>query len=89
MGADLLCIGEPMLEFNEQPALADGRVLYAQGFGGDTSNVAVAAARQGAKSGYISAIGRDPAGEALLALWAAEGVDTTHVRRSETHPTGV
>jgi 2-dehydro-3-deoxygluconokinase len=25
----------------------------------------------------------------LLALWATEGVDATHVRRSETHPTGV
>jgi 2-dehydro-3-deoxygluconokinase len=89
MAADVLCIGEPMLEFNQQPPLADGRVLYVQGFGGDTSNVAVAAARQGAKCGYISGIGRDPAGEALVALWAAEGVEAVHVKRSDTHPTGV
>lgn len=89
MAAELLCIGEPMLEFNQQPQLADGRVLYQQGFGGDTSNVAVSAARQGIASGYISAVGRDPAGEALLALWEAEGVDASHVKRSETHPTGI
>jgi len=89
MAAELLCIGEPMLEFNQQPTLPDGRVLYQQGFGGDTSNVAVAAARQGITAGYISAVGRDPAGDALLALWEAEGVDVSHVKRSETHPTGV
>ncbi len=89
MAAALLCIGEPMLEFNQQPALPDGRVLYQQGFGGDTSTVAISAARQGITSGYISAVGRDPAGEALLALWEAEGVDASHVKRLETHPTGV
>jgi 2-dehydro-3-deoxygluconokinase len=89
MAAEVLCIGEPMLEFNQQPPLADGRVLYAQGFGGDTSNVAVAAARQGAKAGYVSAVGCDPAGDALLALWAAEGVDSSTVRQSDAHPTGV
>ncbi|HEX3982097.1 MAG TPA: sugar kinase [Acidisoma sp.] len=89
MAAELLCIGEPMLEFNQQPALPDGPVLYQQGFGGDTSNVAVSAARQGISVGYISAVGRDPAGEALLDLWKAEGVDASNVKRSDTHPTGI
>ena len=89
MAAELLCIGEPMLEFNQQPTLPDGRVLYQQGFGGDTSNVVVSAARQGISTGYISAVGQDPAGEALLALWEAEGVDASHVKRSAAHPTGV
>ena len=89
MAAELLCIGEPMLEFNQQPPVADGRVLYQQGFGGDTSNVAVAAARQGISSGYISAVGQDPAGDALLALWKEEGVDASHVKRSDAYPTGI
>ena len=31
---DLLCMGEPMLEFNQQPVGADGRRLYLEGFGG-------------------------------------------------------
>ena len=43
MSVDLVCMGEPMLEFNEQPAGADGRRLYLEGFGGDTSNAAIAA----------------------------------------------
>ena len=34
---DILCMGEPMLEFNQQPAQPDGRRLYLEGFGGDAS----------------------------------------------------
>ena len=85
----LLCIGEPMLEFSEMPPDGAGRKLYLQGYGGDTSNAAIAAARQGAKVGYITALGCDPAGEALLALWQQEGVDCTGVRRDPNHQTGV
>lgn len=89
MAADLICIGEPMLEFSQQPQLPDGRILYQQSFGGDTANVAVAAARQGTKTAYVSAVGRDAAGDALIALWAEEGVDASHIRRSDSHPTGL
>ena len=45
---DLLCMGEPMLELNQRrPAAASGggEELFLQGHGGDTSNAAVAAAR--------------------------------------------
>lgn len=89
MAADLICIGEPLLEFVQQPPLPDGRLLYAQGFGGDSAIVAVAAARQGVKTGYVSVIGQDAAGDALTGLWAEEGIEATHVRRSATHPTGL
>ena len=43
--ADILCLGEPMLEFNAQKPGADGRRTYLEGHGGDTSNAAIAAAR--------------------------------------------
>lgn len=56
---DLLCLGEAMVEFNQ--SRDDGR--YLQGFGGDTSNCAIAAARLGAKAGYLSAVGSDPFGQ--------------------------
>jgi 2-dehydro-3-deoxygluconokinase len=85
----LLCMGEPMLEFSEIPPDGTGRKLYLQGYGGDTSNAAIAAARQGATVGYITALGCDPAGEAFLDLWHQEGVDSTGVRRDPDHPTGV
>jgi len=74
--AELLCMGEPMLEFNQQRPGPDGRVLYLEGHGGDTSNAAIAAARSGASVGYVSAVGTDAAGDSFMALWAREGVAT-------------
>ncbi|PZW38968.1 2-dehydro-3-deoxygluconokinase [Humitalea rosea] len=85
----LLCLGEPMLELNRQPPDAAGRALYLEGFGGDTSNAAIAAARQGASAGYISAVGEDAAGRALRALWTAEGVDHATVLADPAAPTGL
>jgi 2-dehydro-3-deoxygluconokinase len=89
MAVDILCMGEPMLEFNELPPDAAGRVLYLQGHGGDTSNAAIAAARQGVSAGYITAIGQDAAGDSFMRLWASEGVDTATVIRSADAPTAV
>jgi hypothetical protein len=86
---DLLCLGEPMLEFNRQPAGPDGRALYLEGHGGDTSNAATAAARSGASVGYVTAIGQDAPGDSFMALWAREGVDTTTVLRTPDAPTGI
>lgn len=86
---DLLCMGEPMLEFNRLPTGPDGRVLYLEGHGGDTSNAAVAAARQGASVGYVTAIGQDGPGHSFLALWAREGVDAATVIRRPDAPTGI
>ncbi len=75
---DILALGEAMVEFN-QTGEQQGR-LYLQGFGGDTSNFSVAAARQGARVGYISALGDDPYGRLLQRLWEAENVDHRAVR---------
>ena len=86
---DILCLGEPMLEFNQQPRDADGRSLYLEGHGGDTSNAAIAAARSGAKAGMITHLGQDAPGDSFMALWAAEGVDTATVRRDPDAPTGI
>ncbi|TFY98926.1 sugar kinase [Ramlibacter humi] len=74
---DILALGEAMLEFN-QTGEGGGR-HYLQGFGGDTSNFAIAAARQGARVGYLSALGDDEHGRLLRALWDQEGVDHSGV----------
>ncbi|MBT9505062.1 sugar kinase [Rhodoferax sp.] len=74
---EIIALGEPMVEFNQTGA-RDGR-QYLQGFGGDTSNFAIAAARQGAKVGYLSAVGDDPYGVMLRRLWDEEGVDHSSV----------
>jgi 2-dehydro-3-deoxygluconokinase len=70
---DIVAYGEPMVEFN-QTGERDGRV-FLQGFGGDSSNFAIAAARQGARVAYTSALGDDPYGRMLRELWTREGVD--------------
>ena len=78
MKTDILALGEPMVEFN-QTGEGAGR-MYLQGFGGDTSNAAIAAARQGASVGYISAVGDDVYGQMLRELWDRESVDHSEVR---------
>ncbi|VWC35035.1 2-dehydro-3-deoxygluconokinase [Burkholderia lata] len=83
---EILALGEAMIEFNQsQP----GRPEFLQGFGGDTSNFCIAAARQGASTGFVSAIGDDPFGRLLADMWRTEQVDTTYVRVDRTAPTGV
>lgn len=86
---DIVCLGEPMIEFNRRPPATDGRVYWLEGHGGDTSNCAIAAARQGASAGCITAIGADPFGDALMRLWAAEKVDASAVIRRKDAPTGI
>ena len=57
--------------------------------GGKGANQAVAAARVGAQVSVIGAVGSDPHGERAVASLAAEGIDTSRVRRLEAEPTGV
>jgi 2-dehydro-3-deoxygluconokinase len=89
MTAELLCIGEPMLEFNQNTKDDQGRPLFLEGHGGDTSTAAIAAARAGARAGYITAIGTDAPGDSFMKLWAEEGVDTSTVVRKPDAPTAV
>lgn len=83
MNVDIYCLGEPMVEFN-QTREGGGR-MYLRGFGGDTSNAAIAAARQGARVGYLSALGDDVYGGMLRELWSQEGIDHSGV---PTNPAG-
>ncbi len=73
---DLVSFGEPMYEFSQVPG-EERRWL--QGFGGDTMNAAIAAARQGAKVAYVTCLGDDAFGHEFLALWQREGIDTSGV----------
>ena len=87
---DIVALGEAMVEFNQtknQPV--DALPMYLQGFGGDTSNAAIAAARAGARVAYLSRLGTDRWGDRLMALWQRENVDTTSVLRDAQAPTGM
>ncbi len=82
----LVCLGEPMIELNQTDP---GESRWLQGFGGDTSNAAVAAARQGASVGYVAALGTDTFGDRFVELWQHEGVDCTAVARRDDGHTAV
>ena len=82
----VLALGEAMVEFNQA---SKDEPNYLQGFGGDTSNFCVAAARQGATTGFVSAVGDDHFGRLLLDLWQCESVATSMVKVDSHAPTGV
>jgi len=87
---DIVALGEAMVEFNQRPhEHADDAPLYLQGFGGDTSNAAIAAARAGARVAYLTRLGTDRWGDRLMDLWQQENVDTTPVQRDAQSPTGM
>ena len=83
---DVVALGEAMVEFNQT---RPGRAVYRQGFGGDTSNCAIAAARAGARAAYLTRVGDDTFGASLRALWAHERVDATGVESDPFAPTGI
>lgn len=83
---DIVSIGEAMVEFNQ---LRPNAPEYLQGFGGDTSNAIIAAARQGARTAYVTRLGADAFGDRLMDLWHAEGVSTDAVSRDLHAPTAV
>jgi len=74
---DIVAFGEPMYEFSQ----VRGKTReYLQGFGGDTMNCAIAAARQGAHVAYLTRLGDDDFGRQMLQLWQREGVDASAVK---------
>jgi len=76
-----------MVEFNQ--ARTQEPNVYIRGFGGDTSNMAIAAARLGGRVAYVTRLGDDAFGRLFLDLWAAEGIDTRGVAIDAGAPTGV
>jgi 2-dehydro-3-deoxygluconokinase len=82
----IVSIGEPMVEFNQtRPEERN----FLQGFGGDSSNMIIAAARSGARTAYVTRIGDDEFGRMFLELWKREGVDTRGVIVDKEAPTAV
>lgn len=81
---ELLCLGEPLVEFNNT---APGQ--WVESIGGDVSNVAIAARRQGIASGIATRVGADGFGDLLRGQWAREGVDLSTVEVDAAAPTGL
>lgn len=62
---------------------------FDMGPGGKGSNQAVGAARLGAESHFVSAIGTDAFGDMGVKLYQEEGVQTTYLQRTPERNTGV
>jgi 2-dehydro-3-deoxygluconokinase len=83
---DVVALGEALIEFNQTHPHPPN---YLQGFGGDTSNAVVAAARAGARCAYLTLLGDDRWADALTRLWQQEGVALDGVRRISGQRTGL
>ena len=87
---DLIAIGEPLVEMAAESAGRLGDVdRFRCGWGGDTANFVLAAARLGGACGYVTRVGQDAFGRAFVAMLETHGVDARHVISDEEHHTGL
>jgi len=89
---DILCIGSVLWDIigrcpEPMPAGADRPGRIARQPGGVAMNIARVLARQGLRPALLTAIGRDPEGEDLIAACREIGLDVAHVHRPEDLPT--
>ncbi len=91
---DILCIGSVLWDIigraNAHMRVGSdvpGRITRIPG--GVAMNIAMALKAYGMSPALLTAIGRDPEGEELMAACARLGTETTHVYRSEDLPTDV
>lgn len=74
----MAAIGECMLELSGLPQSGDKCTLQL-GFGGDTLNTALYAARLGVSTHYVTALGDDPRSQWLIRQWHKEEINTDWV----------
>lgn len=81
-----LVVRVPMLPRPGETAIGG---TFATAGGGKGANQAVAAARAGGDVVFVAKVGADTMGDAAIASYRAEGVDTAHVTRDTATPSGV
>ncbi len=70
-----------------QTVIDNGSYTYIPG--GKGANSAVAISRLGGKCTFLTRLGSDANGDALLSLYEKEGMDTSFIKRDEVVPTGL
>jgi 2-dehydro-3-deoxygluconokinase len=87
---DVLCLGETMALFVPgEPGPVDQVRTWIRTFGGAESNVACNLAMLGLRAGWVSAVGDDAFGKAMVAAVASAGVDVSGVVVDPARPTGL
>lgn len=77
---DITSIGEVLIDLTQTGFNQNGIPLFAANPGGAPANVAVAAARLGAKTAFAGKVGRDGFGNYLRQVLADNGVDVSGLR---------
>ena len=88
---DLITLGEALIDLpaaQSGVSLTDART-FAKVPAGATANVAAAAVRLGLSAAFLSRVGDDPFGEAIVETFAAQGVDVSHVVKDASARTGL
>ena len=83
----IISIGEVLIDLTQTGSDEKDNPIFAAYPGGAPANVAVAAARLGAKAGFAGKIGCDGFGDILRDTLEKEGVDTTFLYRTDEQPT--
>lgn len=87
---DVVTIGESMAVFTPASGgLMRQAVTFTRRIGGAESNVAVGLARLGHRVGWISRVGDDEFGKAILSFLQGEGVDVSRTKIDPEAPTGL
>lgn len=74
--ANILCMGELLIDFTPSGVNAGGQALFARNPGGAPANVAVQAKRAGASAGFLGCVGDDAFGRFLRETLVSCGVET-------------
>ncbi|MFJ7638419.1 sugar kinase [Peribacillus sp. NPDC097225] len=87
---DVVTLGETMVVFTPEVSLSMRYAgSFSKRFGGAETNVAIGVTRLGHRAGWISKVGQDDFGKAMVAFVRGEGVDVSQVQFDDKHPTGL
>ena len=84
---DLTTIGEVLIDLTQTGTNQQGVPLFAANPGGAPANVAVAAARLGARTAFLGKIGRDGFGDYLKSVLQENQVDVAGLRTDDNATT--
>ena len=84
---DIMTLGELLIDLTQTGRNHQNVPLFAANPGGAPANVAVAAARLGARTAFAGKVGRDGFGDYLAGVLAENGVDISGLRRDDAPTT--
>ena len=86
--ADMVSMGELLIDFTPVGITEDGRLLFARNPGGAPANVAVQAHRAGVSAGFLGRVGLDMFGGFLVDTLKGCGVDMPSIHLAAGGPNG-